>query len=488
MAGPVRKMLQNFLGNRDERVERRQERRANRREKLRNLLDPITEMGNREREQGTNVSTAALPTQLRSLGVRSVNQSLLSNKTDKLPEPKQQTNPAGADVGADSGRRIYAQIDPNTLEKDAAAGDKGKPESGEAVASPSRPRRSTTDQSPESVSQQGGKVKAQTVANQSVPAAVTKEQSLTLPVPSTHMVDQLSQEAGQLEAHAQQLYDMATTAPSKDAQRMIFLRATQAWSTAQARRAQVQEMQSSAFAAQHTNAMIQEKFRREDLATQAANDKEKAKLEMNTPAGQDRLLNEALAAGATNPQAAVEMAMLNLRSGAGENPPPETYYTGVKPQLQTRVHGIIAGQEAAKAIGGGPALGPGHPMYPVFASRYQQIAKEQGIPAATAQLHADVGGPVRQAFSTTPMPSGQMHSNPEAAATAYINHLIGNILVPKPPMTDRLKSKTLTVPPSAWGGGTPQQPAPAAQRSSLTMPTNVWGMGTPDGTVPPGYR
>jgi hypothetical protein len=481
-------MLQNFLNNREERVERRQERRANRREKLRNLLDPIMEMGDREREQGTNVSTAALPTQLRSIGARSVNQSLLSNKTDKLPEPKQQTNPAGADVGADSGRRIYAQVDPDNLEKDATAGDKAKPESGEAVASPSRPRRSTTDQSPESVSQQGSKVKAQPVANQSVPAAVTKQQPVTLPVPSTHMVDQLHQEAAQLEQESRQLFDLATTAPTKDAQRMIFLRSTQAQSYAQAKRAQAQQIQDTAFATQHTNALVAEKFRREDLATQSLAEKEKAKLEMNTPAGQDKLLTEALAAGSTNPGAAVEMAMLNLRTGAGENPPPETYYAGVKPQLYTRVHGIIAGQEAAKAIGGGPALGPGHPMYPVFASRYQQIAKDQGIPAATAQLHADVGGPVRQAFSTTPMPSGQMHSNPEAAATAYINHLIGNILVPKPPMTDRLKSSTLTVPPSAWGGGTPTGTSTPAAPSPLTIPPNVWGMGTTDGTVPPEFR
>jgi len=480
-------MMQNFFQNREERVERRQERRANRREKLRNLLDPIAEMGNREREQGTNVSTAALPTQLRSLGVRSVNQSLLSNKTDKLPEPKQQKNPAGADVGADSGRRIYAQVDPDTLEKDAAAGDKAKPESGEAVASPSRPRRSTTDQSPESVSQQGSKVKAQTVANQSVPAAETKEQTLTLPVPSTHMVDQLHQEAAQLEQESRQLYDLATTAPTKDAQRMIFLRATQSQSIAQARRAQAQQIQDSAFGAQHTNAMVAERFRREDAVSRAAAEKEKAALDMNTPAGQDRLLTQALQAGSSHPDATVEMAMLNLRQSAGQHPPPETYFAGVKPQLYSRLHGIIAGQEAAKSIGGGAVLGPGHPMYPVFASRYQKIANDQGTPAAIAQLHADVGGPVREAFATTPMPHGETHGNPDAAATAYINHLIGNMLVTKP------ATGTLTMPPNAWGGGAqppaaPPRPVAPPQRSFLTVPPSAWGGGTSDGTVPPQFR
>jgi hypothetical protein len=475
-------MLQNFLGNRDERVERRQERRANRREKLRNLLDPITEMGNREREQGTNVSTAALPTQLRSVGVRSVNQSLLSEKTDKLAEPKGQTNPAGADVGADSGRRIYAAIDPNTLEKDAAAGDKGKPESGEAVASPSRPRRSTTDQSPEAVSQQGGKVKAQTVSNQSVPEPVTKEQPFSLPTPSTAMVGTLNQDADQLEAEARRLHGLIPSMGSKESQQMTYLQATQYWNTAQNKRMQAQQIQDDAFAANHTNALVTEKFRREDAARQAAADKEKAALEMNTPAGQDRLLTEALQQGASHPDATVAMAMLNLRQGAGDNPPPETYYKSVEPLLHGRLHGIIAGQEAAKTIAGGPALGPGHPMYPVFASRYQKIANELGTPAAIAQLHADIGGPVRQAFATTAMPHGEMHGNPDAVATQYINRLIGNMLVSQP------ASNSFSMPPSVWGGGTTPKPTPPAAPSAFTIPPNVWGMGTTDGTVPPEFR
>jgi hypothetical protein len=444
-------MMQNFFQNREERVERRQERRASRREKLRNLLDPITEMGNREREQGTNVSTAALPTQLRSLGVRSVNQSLLSDKADKLPEPKQQTNPAGADVGADSGRRIYAQIDPDTLEKDAAAGDKGKPESGEAVASPSRPRRSTTDQSPESVSQQGSKVKAQTVSNASPPVAdqqpaQVQPQPQKPPMftpPDTSSLKSYYDNAekfGLLADRAQQGFERATT----DQARGIY--------ASQERHYRTLQNSQIALAAAVKQGMDKLGYEQQLIAVARAQEldnrtyaeqQEAAKQKLNSPGGQITQTTDALRTpNGMRPEANASLLANSLRQPIfGEQAQDPGVVKSLEEHFTTQGYAALAGNHVSSWLSGGSMFGPGHPDYPGFAQRYRTLETTLGRDQAMLKLQADVAPSIQRAIEDHPDTKSASPQKRQEAANYAIEKLKSSVFPP--------------VPQSSWGWGSP---------------------------------